>query len=246
MSQGLPGGQAVIPAESIGWMRAGEALLAATIDRAAPLHAPSRLPGWDRAHVVSHVAGNADALLNLLKWAATGVERPMYASAQARDAEIDTWSAADPAALVRRAADARERLDAAVRTLPTPAWEASVRTNSGRDMQARLVPWMRVREVYIHAVDLDAATTFDDVPEDVRSALVDDVVASLSTKPDCPAVELCVGERRWRLGDPSAPAGHATRIEGRTTAGVVAWLTGRAAGADLSSSGSLPPLPCWL
>ncbi|WP_425586056.1 maleylpyruvate isomerase N-terminal domain-containing protein [Streptomyces thioluteus] len=43
---------------------------------------PSRLPGWTRGHVLAHLARNADALVNVLSG------RPMYASAEARDADI--------------------------------------------------------------------------------------------------------------------------------------------------------------
>lgn len=50
---------------------------------------PSYLPGWSRAHVVAHVARNADALVNLMTWARTGVETPMYASADRRANEIE-------------------------------------------------------------------------------------------------------------------------------------------------------------
>ncbi|MDP9427768.1 MAG: maleylpyruvate isomerase N-terminal domain-containing protein, partial [Actinomycetota bacterium] len=52
------------------------------------LDRPSLLPGWGRRHVLAHVARNADALLNLLTWARTGAETPMYPSAEARDAGI--------------------------------------------------------------------------------------------------------------------------------------------------------------
>src|SRR5947209_4673969 len=34
---------------------------------------PSLLPGWTRGHVLAHLARNADALVNLLTWARTGV-----------------------------------------------------------------------------------------------------------------------------------------------------------------------------
>jgi hypothetical protein len=59
-----------------------------TLDTAS-LAAPSLLPGWTRAHVLAHVARNADALVNLLTWARTGQPRPMYADRQQRDAEIE-------------------------------------------------------------------------------------------------------------------------------------------------------------
>ena len=49
---------------------------------------PSLLPGWTRGHVLTHLARNADGLANLLRWAGTGIETPVYASAQARAADI--------------------------------------------------------------------------------------------------------------------------------------------------------------
>ena len=51
--------------------------------------APSRLPGWTRGHVLSHLARQAPALERLLEWARTGVETPQYPSRRARDAEIE-------------------------------------------------------------------------------------------------------------------------------------------------------------
>ena len=37
---------------------------------------PSRLPGWSRGHVLTHIARNADGLANLLRWARTGAGDP--------------------------------------------------------------------------------------------------------------------------------------------------------------------------
>ena len=54
----------------------------------AAMAAPSLCEGWTRAHVVTHVARNADALCHLARWATTGVPTPMYASPEARDADI--------------------------------------------------------------------------------------------------------------------------------------------------------------
>ena len=46
--------------------------------------APSLCEGWSRADVIAHVAANARALVQLIEWAATGEERPLYASPEAR------------------------------------------------------------------------------------------------------------------------------------------------------------------
>src|SRR6478735_9446159 len=100
------------------WADEGTKLLldAATgLDEAA-YDEPTALPGWTRRHLVAHVAANADALVNLVHWAATGRPTPMYASPEARAAgierglhlsvpELDSWlrrSAACLAASMRR------------------------------------------------------------------------------------------------------------------------------------------------
>src|SRR4051794_31115913 len=51
--------------------------------------APSRLPGWSRGHVATHLARQADGLGRLVDGAATGVRQPMYDSPEARTAEIE-------------------------------------------------------------------------------------------------------------------------------------------------------------
>ncbi len=59
-------------ADTRGWMQHGTALFMSQTDlddRA--LGEPSALPGWSRRHVLAHVAANADALGNLVRWAAT-------------------------------------------------------------------------------------------------------------------------------------------------------------------------------
>ena len=59
------------------------------------LRAPSLLPAWSRAHVLAHLARDADAMRNLLIGARAGQDRPAYASAEARDAGIGTSAAAE-------------------------------------------------------------------------------------------------------------------------------------------------------
>src|SRR6476619_4300489 len=83
------------------WWKAGERTVAGHVERLSDdeLAAPSALPDWSRAHVVAHIARNADALVNLLDWARTGVETPMYPSREARNAGIDQTAALSPADL---------------------------------------------------------------------------------------------------------------------------------------------------
>ena len=115
-------------AQTLGWRASGEAVFADAVARAVPFGAPSALAGWTRAHVLAHVAGNAAALCNLLHWAATGQETPMYSGPEARQAEIDQWALADPADLVERVTATSQQLSEALETLPERAWDFEVRS----------------------------------------------------------------------------------------------------------------------
>jgi maleylpyruvate isomerase len=141
------------------------------------LEQPAALPGWTRRHVVAHVHFNACALRRLASWAATGRESRMYDSPDQRAAEIEEgarWSAASLRSSVR---DSTLALTAALDGLSDEAWQAEVVTAQGRTVPATEVPWMRAREVMVHAVDLESGLTFADLPADFVAALLADVVA---------------------------------------------------------------------
>ena len=198
--------------------------------------AASALPGWSRAHVVAHLARNADALVNLLTWARTGVETPMYPSRAVRDADIETSAALSPAQLRAEYVAAWHRLATAVAGTPADAWTVEVRNGQGVTVPASVVPWMRAKEVWVHGTDLRAGLGFPDLPIDVSAALVDDVLglfASRDQRLDVTIVATDVG-RTWGDGG--------TTVEGPVSA-VAAWLT-RSDGSGLS--GEVPPPPAWL
>jgi maleylpyruvate isomerase len=221
------------------WMRDGTAHLRAVVDGLADddLPAPSALPGWTRAHVVGHVARNAEALTRLAHWARTGVQTPMYADGQQRAAEIGR-SAALPAPVLRAdLAHTAQVLDDALTALTAAQWQAPVRSALGRAIPAAELPWMRIREVWLHAVDLGTTATVSDLPAGVLDLLLDDVTAALSGKDGCPALvlEATDRDRSWALGAPD-PTG-AVRGPAADLAG---WLTGRQPAAQR------PALPRWL
>ncbi|MBN9619668.1 MAG: maleylpyruvate isomerase N-terminal domain-containing protein, partial [Actinobacteria bacterium] len=90
-------------------------------------------------------------------------------------------------------------LAAAMDDLPDAAWTATVRSRQGQDIPAADIPWMRAREVYIHAVDLGGSTTFADFPADVTTALVVDVAGRRAAGGDGP------GLAAWLTGRAAAP-----------------------------------------
>ncbi len=247
------------------WMRKGSAHLFAVVDSLsdAELAGPSALPGWSRAHVVAHVARNAEALTRLATWARTGVEDPMYPSREARAAEIEASAGLPPARLRAELGDTAATLDDALAALTPRQWQAQVRSALGRAMPAADVPFMRIREVWLHAVDLDAGAAVADLPDGVLDLLLDDVTATLSGMEGCPSVLLAPTDRErvWPLGDPGAtpvsvasgpgasvPAASApfdaTRTVAAPAAAIVGWLTGR--GPADALPGTPPGLPSWL
>lgn len=221
------------------WMRAGTVRFLGVVAELPDddLRAPSTLPGWTRAHVVGHVARNAEALTRLASWASTGVETPMYSDPVQRATEIER-SATIPASTLRAdLAGTAEKLDAALAALTPGQWQAPVRSALGRAIPAAEVPWMRIREVWLHAVDLDAGATVTDLPDGVLDLMLDDVTAALSGKDGCPALELVASDRSrsWRLGQ-----GDAGTVVTAPAADLVGWLTGRIIDS------TRPVLPRWL
>ncbi|KXP14472.1 maleylpyruvate isomerase family mycothiol-dependent enzyme [Tsukamurella pseudospumae] len=200
----------------------------------------SLLDGWTRRHVIAHVGYNAAALTRLLDWAATGTEHPMYASAAQRDAEIAQGATLSPGALRSLVQHTATRLDHAWRRMPESAWSAQVRTAQGRTVEAVETMWMRSREVWIHAVDLDTGARFADLPEPVLHTLLADVVGAWRSRGDGAGLVLRPdGSEPIAVGQ-SAPSGEVT---GPLPA-VVRWAVGRGA-VGLAGEPDGPP-PRWL
>jgi maleylpyruvate isomerase len=224
--------------DTVRWWADGERTVAGLVTRLTDeqLAEPSALPDWSRAHVVAHLARNADALVNLLDWARTGVETPMYPSREVRDADIASTAAAPPDELRTDFASARARLAEAVAAMPAEAWATPVRNGQGRPVPAGEVPWMRAKELWVHGPDLRAGLAFADLPADFCVALVDDVLGLFAHREQTPDVRISATDvdRTWGSGRQS--------VEGPVAA-IAAWLTR----ADLSAlAGDVPPPPTWL
>jgi maleylpyruvate isomerase len=255
------------PEQTLAWMNDGTERLLAGIAALpdAALDAPTALPGWSRRYLLSHIAANAEALRNLVHWARTGEERRMYASAAQREADIAA-GALRPAAELRDvvsataaalAADLDELGHAATQTASGNAskttskttsdtaagvtvWDAKIVTAQGLTRPAREIPWMRVREVYIHLVDLDAGTTFADLPHDFLTALLDDVTTRRTANGGGPALAIAATDtgHAWEVvGTGSHPIPVSAPL-----ADLAAYLTGRPS-PELKAA---PALPAWM
>ncbi|GAA2583275.1 maleylpyruvate isomerase family mycothiol-dependent enzyme [Dactylosporangium fulvum] len=224
-------------------MTADPLVLSAELDRATDrllatvrtldgngLSGPSLCPGWTRGHVVTHLARNADAYVNLLTWARTGVRTPAYATAEARDADIAAGAGRPPQEQLDDLSTAAGRLRSAIDDLPAEAWSATVALPSGTELPAARLVWSRICEVELHHVDLDAGYGPPDWPLAFAQRLLHD--------PATPRPASLVDETGTHL----LVVEGAPVVTGPVNL-LAAWLTGRSDGAGLS--GELPSLEAW-
>ena len=236
---------AAAPAQALGWMREGTELFVKALESLddASLAAPGSLPGWTGSHVVAHVAANAEALGNLVHWARTGEPTPMYSSPGQRGADIEVGAQRPAAELRHWVASSAARLADSLDALTPDLWAREVLTAQGRTVPAAEIPWMRSREVMVHAVDLGGAVTFDDLPASFDAALLDDITAKRSACADGPRLRLAPtdDDRSWVV----TGAGHPVTVRG-PLAQLTAYLSGRPATGLHADGAALPSLPRWL
>jgi maleylpyruvate isomerase len=233
-------------ANTLAWAGDGAAHLRGLMKRMGDdaFAAPSAMPGWTRAHVLTHIARNADTMINLLNWARTGKPTPAYASREARDAAIEEGARRSPAEIRDDVVESSDRLAAVVREMPKAAWSAHVTNVQGKEIPATDIAWIRAREMWIHSVDLDVGASFADFPAPMVTELLNDVSEAMGAKPDCPALRLVSSNgAMWEVGDQA----EAVTVSG-TAPELAAWLLGRSKGRALRVEGGrrLPTLPPWL
>ncbi|PVG81994.1 hypothetical protein DDE18_14980 [Nocardioides gansuensis] len=175
---------------ALAWTEGGTRLFLDALSRIGDerFAAPTSLPGWTTAHLVAHVHFNAQALRRLVSWAVTGIENRMYASAEQRTAEIEEGASWAPAQLRDVVAGSASALAEDLTALSDRAWDAEVVTAQGRTIPASQIPWLRAREVMVHAVDLGAGLTFADLPADFTAELLADVVRKRAAAGEGPAL----------------------------------------------------------
>ncbi|MGB0112563.1 MAG: maleylpyruvate isomerase N-terminal domain-containing protein [Ilumatobacteraceae bacterium] len=124
--------------------------------------AASLLPDWTIAHVITHVVNSGDGHLRMLAAAARGEIGVQYPGGrEQREGEIQEGarrSAAELLADLRRGTDALEAQWAAM-----PTW-AGTGMSMGGEVPVADLPFLRIREVAIHHIDLGLGATFDGLP----------------------------------------------------------------------------------
>lgn len=163
------------------------------------MRASSLLPDWSRAHVISHLARNADSHVWLFDGAAVGEVRRQYSSLEARQHDIESGAQRTAQELREDLRASCERLESAWVALGDDVWDREGMVVAGARTMREIV-FRRLREVSVHHVDLDVGYT----PSNWSTIYVEGELArrlpGLADRAD--EAELV----RWLLGRGDAPA----------------------------------------
>jgi maleylpyruvate isomerase len=205
---------------------------------------PSLLPDWTVAHVVAHLALNAEGLAGVLVGVVEGEPTTTYRSQEDRDADIAKLGAASPDEIRDRLMASVTQLAAAMAALPEELAGTRIERTpgSGELFAAGAVGWMRLREVEIHHADLGPDLGPDGPaysPADWPEEFVERLLADKAKRWDGTGFTATATDRdgSWTFGTPgptvTAPA-HA----------LAWWVTGRApypgSAGPVSDDGVLP------
>jgi len=198
---------------------------------------PSLCEGWTRGHVLTHIARNAEAMVRLTRWAVTGEREEMYpGGTEKRDADIE--AGADRGA-AEHLADLRDTASALAEALPRLRGDLAtteVEMRGGFVVPSASLPFLLLRELVLHHVDLDAGYSLADVEGLVLVRLLDDAVSRLRLSHRAPSVTLRTDEGdAWTVGSGEVEVTGARH-------GVLLWLARRIP-SGVSSGQELPPLP---
>jgi maleylpyruvate isomerase len=197
---------------------------------------PSLCEGWTRADVIAHVASSGRALVKLIDWATSGEERPLYASREARAAEIAALAALPREELIREVRDSAQDFAEQARRLSGELAAPEVQLN-GKPLSARSIVALRIAEVVVHHHDLNTAWTIEEADPDSLLNALEAVVRSLRAK-GAPGMTLVTEERdEWVIGDGGLRV--ASDREG-----LLQWLA-RGDAEHIDVEGPVPALPAW-
>jgi maleylpyruvate isomerase len=167
----------------------------------------------------------------------------MYRSDEARDQDIEDLVTADVAELRERFLAGTTLVSDAIDRLPDEFWtETFERTPGGRVIRFSAIPGMRLREVEIHHVDLDAGFTPAGWSDAFSAHLVGAMVKRKPSEASFRVLATDLAET-WVVGEDPGESG--TTVSG-PVGDLAWWLTGRTPAESLTSStGELPPVKAW-
>ncbi len=192
------------------------------------LAADSPLPGWDRAHVVAHIAGFAHGMARQLEYAVRGEQIEQYTGGVAgRNADIEERVAMPVGRLKVVLEDALDHLAAAIAAMTESDWSRPISYRQGIALGGLEGAW---REVEIHLADLDLGSTTAQWSDAFCAHLFDFLTVRL------PAEIVLVLPDGTRVG-----AGTTDLRAAGSWSDVAAWLAGREPIGALTFAGERAP-----
>lgn len=208
---------------------------------------PSLLPGWSRGHVLTHLARNADAFVNLLTWARTGERVDMYPSPEARSADIEAGAERSGAELRDDLALSHERLREYAALLDPDAWTHQVEWGAKPTRgPAEFVLVLRAAEVELHRTDLGTGHPPAEWPAEMLMPFLPYASSDLAERAgEALTLQATDTWATLELGD--AGSNMNTRTVEGPQAALAAWVTGRSDGHSLAvvPVGELPEIGDW-
>ena len=204
--------------------------------------------GWTIGHLVNHVARGADAVRRAVDGARRGEIVPMYASPQAREADIEAGARRPIAELAADVDAAVERLHQSWAAMDPDGWDRPVPHRLLGQIAVRDTVALRWIEVEIHHVDLAGRYRPADWPAPFVSLMLKQtmptVAGRLPGKVPLALHATDTGER-WSCG----PAGPAPVTVSGPSWAIAAWVAGRldpVADSLSAADGELPALRPWI
>lgn len=204
---------------------------------------PSLLPEWSRAHVLAHLARQAESQERMLRGLMRDEHIPQYSGGAAGRRKAINESARQGAqALVDDYRSCSEGLFSVWQAMPDDLWDHSVHTLRGV-VDAATTAWVRWHELEVHHVDLGLEFTQADWPAAYVTTALGRLMPSLTERAGgkVPAgrwvVEVTDREGAWTIetagpdgptidGAVDAEADADARVRGPAHA-ILAWILGR-------------------
>jgi len=196
---------------------------------------PSRLPGWTRAHIASHLARNADGLTRVVQQLLDGTPTSLYADEASARSDIERGSE-------RTALELQVDLDASANRLHEH-FEELLQMPPDRlvaltpTVTVRLdhLPIVRINELVLHHIDLDIGYTHQNVDPQAAAWLLAYNAARIGRNSAYPAIRLMSDSGvETIIGGPGRP-----QVVHGPDSLLLAWLTRR---LDDGTDNNLPEL----
>lgn len=194
--------------------------------------APSRLPGWTRAHVATHLARGAENLA----WAVQEMvsadrSRHRGITEAQRTLTLDRGSERPGVELQIDLDTTAGLLNATISDVPEELHDRPVALLPGLHIPFRAVPLARLHELATHLSDLDLGFELASIHPDTAYWLLEWVLVMIDGRPDFPRLRLHRDSDVAEIG----AEGETVDVWG-TDAAFYAWLTGRGDGSRVEGS----------